>query len=141
MYLSLPRPPCRWRIAHRNLGRAQRDEMAALVRIAAQFRAVPATHVSFKLVDRRRLRPSDDFEGNGLVRVSPSVGDGCAGPRSPNIRLFQASQASLSASLRAVAARCSEARTELPKARSRDLVPLVADNAPPGGGPTSRYAL
>jgi hypothetical protein len=36
---------------------------------------------------------------------------------------------------------CSEARTELPKIRSRDLVPMGADNAPCRGEPASRHTL
>ena len=38
-------------------------------------------------------------------------------------------------------ARCSEARTELPKIRARELVPMRADNAPGRGEPTSHYTL
>jgi hypothetical protein len=77
---------------------------------------------------------------SGIERVTQR-GDGCAGPRNPSMRLFQASHASLSASFRATVARCSDARTELPKRRSRDLVPMGADNAPGRAEPASRYTL
>ena len=54
------------------------------------------------------------------IGASPSVGDGCAGPRKPSMRLFQASQAGLSASRLAAAARCAEILTSVPYIRSRD---------------------
>jgi hypothetical protein len=66
----LARPPCRWRIARRDFGRAQRHQMAALVRIAANFQAVLAPHVAFQLMDRRRLRSPHDVERNGLIGVA-----------------------------------------------------------------------
>jgi hypothetical protein len=52
-------------------------------------------------------------------------GDGCAGPLKASMRLVQASQASLSASRRASAARSAEMRTEVPYSLSRDLVPMA----------------
>jgi hypothetical protein len=48
----------------------------------------------------------------------------CASPLKASVRLFQASQASLSASLRASAARSAIIRTELPYSLSRDLAPV-----------------
>jgi len=51
-------------------------------------------------------------------------------PRKPSMRLFQASQASLSASFRAAAARCAEIRTSVPYIRSRDFVLMGEENAP-----------
>ena len=69
-WLSLPRPPRRWRIARRYLRRTQRDEMAALERIAANLRTVPASHVALQLVDRRGLRPPHDVKRDGLMRVA-----------------------------------------------------------------------
>jgi len=74
-------------------------------------------------VNGRSLRPPDDVERDGLVRVAAEAADlkievarvdrvaeGCAGPLNASMRLFQASQASLSASLRASAAM----RTDVP---------------------------
>jgi hypothetical protein len=45
--------------------------MAALVRIAPDLRAVVAPHVPFQLMNRRGLRPADDVERDGLMRVVP----------------------------------------------------------------------
>jgi hypothetical protein len=72
-------------------------------------RTIPAPHVPLKLMDRCCLGPADHVERHGLMRVtseaphfeirypafnaSPSVGEGCAGPRKPSMRLFHASQA------------------------------------------------
>jgi hypothetical protein len=104
--------------------------MTALIGIAGHLRAVFASHIALQLVDRRRLLPAHDVERNSLMSVaaetadlkidvpalsaSPSVGDGCAGPLKSSMRLVQASQASLSASLRASAARSAATRTEVP---------------------------
>ena len=104
--------------------------MAALVRIAAHFRAVLAPHVAFQLMDWRRLGPPHDVEGDGLMGIaaeaadfeigvppliaSPSAGDGCAGPLKASMRFVHASQASLSASRRASAPRSAAIRTEVP---------------------------
>ena len=103
--------------------------MAALERTTLQFGAVLAAHVPLQLVNRRRLRSPDNVERDGLVRVAaeaadfqiavtrverPRVGEGCAGPRKPSMRLFRASQASRSASLRASAARSAAARIDAP---------------------------
>src|SRR6476660_3449463 len=66
----LPRPPSRGRITGRNLGRPQRHQMAALVRIAPDFGALAAAHVALQLMDRRRLRSPHDVERDGLVRVA-----------------------------------------------------------------------
>ena len=49
---------------------AQRHEVAALVRIATNLRAVLAPHVAFESMDRRCLRSPHDVEGNGLMRVT-----------------------------------------------------------------------
>src|ERR1700736_3555843 len=68
--LSLPRPPRGWRMARRNLGGAQRHEMAPLVRIAAPLRAVLAAHVAFQLMDWRRLWPPHDVERDCLMCVA-----------------------------------------------------------------------
>ena len=53
-------------------------------------------------------------------------GTGCAGPLKASMRFVHASQASLSASRRASAARSAAMRTEVPSSRSRDLVPISA---------------
>src|ERR1700682_3270099 len=68
--LSLPRPPCRGRIARGDLGRAQRDQMAPLVGIAPDFGALAAAHVAFEFMDGRCLWSPHDIEGNGLMRVA-----------------------------------------------------------------------
>ena len=66
----LARPPRRWRIAGRNLGSAQRNQMASLVGIAPDFGALAAPHVAFQFMDRRCFRSPHDVEGNGLMRVA-----------------------------------------------------------------------
>ena len=64
-------PPTRpARIARRDLGGAQRDQMAPLVGIAPNFGALAATHIAFEFMDRRCLRSPHDVEGNGLMRVA-----------------------------------------------------------------------
>ena len=57
-------------IARRDLGRAQRHQMAPLVGIAPDLRAVLAPHVAFQFMDRRRLRSPHDVERDGLMRVA-----------------------------------------------------------------------
>jgi hypothetical protein len=64
----------RW-IKRRNLCWAQCDKVTALVGIAANLRAVPAAHVTFQFVDRRRLRPAHDIQRHRLVRVAPEAAD------------------------------------------------------------------
>ena len=49
---------------------ARRHQMAPLVGIATNLRAVLAPHVPFQFMDRRCLRSAHDIEGNGLVRVA-----------------------------------------------------------------------
>ena len=71
----LPRPPIRRRIACRNLGPPERDQMAALVGIAPHQRAVLAPHVPLQLVDRRRLGPPHDVEGDALMGVAAEAAD------------------------------------------------------------------
>jgi hypothetical protein len=44
-------------------------------RIAADLRAILASHVALELVDRRRLRPADDIEGNRLMGVAAEALD------------------------------------------------------------------
>ena len=68
--LTSPGPPRRGRIARCDLGWSQRDQMAALVRIAPDFGALAAAHVAFQFMDRRCLRSPHDVEGNGLMRVA-----------------------------------------------------------------------
>jgi hypothetical protein len=105
--------------------------MAPLVRIASHLRAIFAAHVAFEFVDRRRrLRTPHDVERDRLVRVATEASDfeiavpgidriaqrrrRCADPLKASMHLFQASQASLSASRRASAARSAAIRTEVP---------------------------
>jgi hypothetical protein len=45
--------------------------MAALVWIAPDLGAVAAPHVPFQLMNRRGLRPANDAERDGLMRVVP----------------------------------------------------------------------
>jgi hypothetical protein len=124
------RPPGRRRIAGRNLSRSQRDKIAPLVGIAADLRTILAAHISFKLVDWRRLRPAHDVQRDRLVSVATDAPDleitiagvecvaqrgrGLCRPLVANMRWFPASQASLSASFRASLARSAEARLEAP---------------------------
>jgi len=49
--------------------------MTALEGIAANLRAVLASHVSLQLVDGRGLGPSHNVERNGLVRVAAETAD------------------------------------------------------------------
>lgn len=101
--------------------------MTSLVGIAAHLRAVSAPRMALELMDRRCLWPPHDVERDRLMRVAAEASDfeiriscvqriaeGWAGPRKPSIRLFHASQARRSASLRAPAARAADARTVLP---------------------------
>ena len=89
-----------------------------------------ATHLAFQLVHRRRFRPADDIERHSLVGTAAKAfdlevqiasiqriaqgGGGLGRALEASMRLFQASQANLSARLRASVARSSEARTEAP---------------------------
>ena len=73
--LSLPPPPCRWRITRRNRRPPQRHQMAPLVRIAGHLRAVLAAHVALKLMDRRRLRAPNDVQGDRLVGIAAEAPD------------------------------------------------------------------
>jgi len=72
------------------------------------------------------LRPPHDVKRDGLMGIAAEtadfeievasikrVGDGCAGPLNASMRLVQASQAGLSACLRASAARWAAIRTEV----------------------------
>ena len=61
--LSLSRPPRRRRIAHRDRGGAQRDQMAPFVRIASLLRTLLGAR--FEFMDRRRLWSPHNAEGNG----------------------------------------------------------------------------
>ena len=54
---------------------AQRHQMAALVGIAPDLRAVLAAHVAFQFMDRRCLRSPHDVEGDGLMRVAAKASD------------------------------------------------------------------
>ena len=106
-------------------------------------RSIPP-HVAFQFVGRRGLRSSHDVQRHGLVRVATEASDfdieiariervterrrWLRGTAIAEHALFQASQASLSACLRASFARSAAMRTELPKSVSRDLV-LIAENA------------
>jgi hypothetical protein len=49
--------------------------MAALVRIAANLRAILAAHVALQFVDGRRLRPANGIERDGLMRVATEAAD------------------------------------------------------------------
>jgi hypothetical protein len=49
--------------------------MAALVGIAPNFRTILASHVAFQLMDRRRLRPPDVIQRDGLMRVAAEAFD------------------------------------------------------------------
>src|SRR5258708_39189549 len=49
--------------------------MAPLVGVATDLRAILAAHVSFQFVDRRRLRPAHDVQGDGLVSIATEASD------------------------------------------------------------------
>jgi hypothetical protein len=49
--------------------------MAALIRIAADLRAVLATHVALELVDRSGLRPTHDIKRDRLVSIATEAAD------------------------------------------------------------------
>src|SRR5215831_18829178 len=49
--------------------------MATLVRIAAHLRAILASHVALKLVDRRRFRSAHDVERDGLIGIATKTSD------------------------------------------------------------------
>jgi hypothetical protein len=57
------------------LVRPQRDEVAALVGIAALLRAQLATHVAFELMDRRGLSTPDDVERDCLMGAAAEALD------------------------------------------------------------------
>src|SRR6266699_493090 len=73
--VTLARPPRRGRIARRDLGRAQRHQMAALVGIAAHLRAIFAAHVPLQFVDWRRFRPTHDIKRDRLVSIATEAPD------------------------------------------------------------------
>jgi hypothetical protein len=52
--------------------------MAALERIASEGRAVPASHIALKLVDRGGLGSADDIQRDGLV---------CIAAKAPNLQI------------------------------------------------------
>jgi hypothetical protein len=49
--------------------------MTALEGATLPLRTVLASHVTLQLVDRRSLRPPDDVERNGLMRVAAQAPD------------------------------------------------------------------
>ena len=49
--------------------------MVALVRVAPNLRAILASHVEFQFMDRRRLRPPHDVEGDSLVGIATEASD------------------------------------------------------------------
>ena len=57
----------------RNLRQPQRDQMAALVRIAPTYEQ--SLHLAFQFVDRRCFRSPYDVEGHGLMRVATKAFD------------------------------------------------------------------
>jgi hypothetical protein len=56
-------------------GAPERHEVASLVRIAPHLRAILASHVALQLMNRHRLRPPHDVEGNGLIGVATETSD------------------------------------------------------------------
>jgi len=68
--LPFARPPGRRRIARRDFRSAQRDQVAALVGVAAELGAVAAPRVPLEFVDGRRLRPPHDVKRDGLVGLA-----------------------------------------------------------------------
>jgi hypothetical protein len=49
--------------------------MAPLVRIAPDWRAIPASHVALKLVNGRDLRSAHDIQGDRLMGVAAETSD------------------------------------------------------------------
>jgi hypothetical protein len=49
--------------------------MAALVRTAANLRAILAAHVPFQLLDRRRLGSAHNVQGDGVVYIAAEAAD------------------------------------------------------------------
>src|SRR6202790_3552537 len=74
-FSPLSRPPGGRRVAGQNPVGPQRHQMAALVRIAANLRAILAAQIAFQFVDRGRLRPADDIQADRLVRVAAEAAD------------------------------------------------------------------
>src|SRR3984957_7606629 len=71
--LSLARPPRGGRITRRYFGRSQRDEVAALERIAPNLRAILEAHVALQFMYRGWLRSPHDVPRDGLVGVAPKA--------------------------------------------------------------------
>src|SRR5262245_21884033 len=65
----------RWRIARRDLGSPQRNEMTSLIRITPQLRAILAPHVALQLMNRRCLRSPHDVQGDSLIGVATETSD------------------------------------------------------------------
>src|ERR1700722_8852132 len=49
--------------------------MTALVGVSTNLRAILATHIALQLVNGRRLRPADNVQRYGLVRVTAETAD------------------------------------------------------------------
>jgi hypothetical protein len=67
---SLSRPPCRPRIAGGYFRWPQRDQVAALVRIAPHLRAVLTTHIALQFVNWSRLWPANDIQRDRLMGIA-----------------------------------------------------------------------
>jgi hypothetical protein len=74
-HLSFTGPPCGRRVTGRNLVGPQRDEVAALIRVAANLGTILAAQIAFQFVNGRRLRPADDVQRDGLVSVAAKAAD------------------------------------------------------------------
>jgi hypothetical protein len=75
LWLTFPRPPRRWGIARRYLRLPQRDQMAALVWIAPERRALLTSHVALQFMDGGRFRSADDVQSHRLVRIAAKAAD------------------------------------------------------------------
>jgi hypothetical protein len=66
-------PPRRRRVACGDLVRPQRDQVAALVRVAAHLCARPASHRALKLPDRCFFRSAHNREVDRRMRIAPQA--------------------------------------------------------------------
>src|ERR1700716_1809866 len=74
-FSTLPWPPSGWWVIGRYFRRPQRHQVAALIRVAPDLRAILASHVTLQFVDRCRLRPTDNIQRHRLVRIAAEAPD------------------------------------------------------------------
>src|SRR4030088_1092986 len=74
-FSTLPWPPSGWWVIGGYFRRPQRHQVAALIRVAPDLRAILASHVTLQFVDRCRLRPTDNIQRHRLVRIAAEAPD------------------------------------------------------------------